>query len=42
MSIGISASLRKKEELAQTVQIPLNPMSAVEPALTVVGHEHSM
>jgi hypothetical protein len=42
MSIGISASLRKKEELAQTVQIPFHPASMVEPALTVVGHEHSV
>jgi hypothetical protein len=38
MSIGISASLRKKEELAQTAQIPFNPTSLVEPALTVVRH----
>jgi hypothetical protein len=42
MSIGIAASLRKKEELARKARISFNPTSIVEPALTVVGHEHSV
>jgi hypothetical protein len=40
MSVGISASLHKKEELAQIAQISVSPTSMVEPVLTVVGHEH--
>ncbi|KAF1364339.1 hypothetical protein EJ07DRAFT_172340 [Lizonia empirigonia] len=42
MSIGISASLHKKEELTQMAQIPIDPTTMVEPALTIVGHEHSV
>ncbi|KAI1529753.1 hypothetical protein PtrSN002B_011094 [Pyrenophora tritici-repentis] len=42
MSIWIAASLRKKQELAQITQTPFEPMKMVEPALTIVGHEHSI
>jgi hypothetical protein len=42
MSIWIAASLRKKQELAQIAQIPFEPTTMVEPALTIVGHEHSV
>jgi hypothetical protein len=42
MSIWIAASLRKKQELAQIAQVPFEPTAMVEPALTIVGHEHSV
>lgn len=42
MSIWIAASLRKKQELAQIAQAPFEPTTMVEPALTIVGHEHSV
>ncbi|KAK7178074.1 hypothetical protein PSPO01_15874 [Paraphaeosphaeria sporulosa] len=42
MSIWIAASLRKKQELAQITQTPFEPTTMVEPALTIVGHEHSV
>jgi hypothetical protein len=41
-SIWIAASLRKKLELTQRAQIPLDPTTMVEPTLTIVGHEHSV
>jgi len=40
MSIWIAASLRKKQALAQTAQVVYAPTAMVEPALTIVGHEH--
>jgi hypothetical protein len=40
MSVWIAASLRKKQELAQVAQISIDPTTIVEPALTIVGHEH--
>lgn len=42
MSIWIAASLRKKQELAQTAQVFFEPTKMVEPAITIVGHEHSV
>lgn len=42
MSVWIAASLRKKQELAHIAQFPFDPANIVEPALTVVGHEHSV
>ena len=42
MSIWIAASLRKKQELAQIAQTVYEPTTIVEPALTIVGHEHSV
>jgi hypothetical protein len=42
MSIAMSASLQKKEELTQMAQILIDPTTMVEPALTIVGHEHSV
>ncbi|OCK73998.1 hypothetical protein K432DRAFT_387067 [Lepidopterella palustris CBS 459.81] len=42
MSIWIAASLRKKQELAQVAQVPFELTTMVEPALTIVGHEHSV
>ncbi|KAF2680726.1 hypothetical protein K458DRAFT_392398 [Lentithecium fluviatile CBS 122367] len=42
MSIWIAASLRKKQELAQITQTLFEPAMIVEPALTIVGHEHSV
>lgn len=42
MSIWIAASLRKKQELAQLAQISYEPTAIVEPAFTIVGHEHSV
>jgi hypothetical protein len=42
MSIWIAASLRKKQELARLAQIPIEPTVMVEPALTIVGHEHAV
>jgi len=42
MSIWIAASLRKKQELALVTQTPLELSAMVEPALTIVGHEHSI
>ena len=34
--------MRKKLELAQRTQTSLDPTRIVEPALTIVGHEHSV
>lgn len=42
MSIWIAASLRKKQELARSAQVSFEPAAMVEPALTIVGHEHSV
>ncbi|KAL9114567.1 MAG: hypothetical protein Q9187_007449 [Circinaria calcarea] len=42
MSIWIAASLRKKQELAKIAQAPFERTTLVEPALTIVGHEHSV
>ena len=42
MSIWIAASLRKKQELAQTAQLQYDAARMVEPALTIVGHRHSI
>ena len=42
MSIWIAASLRKKQELARITQAQFEPTTMVEPALTIVGHEHSV
>lgn len=42
MSIWIAASLRKKQELARITQVPLELTAMVEPAFTIVGHEHSV
>ena len=42
MSIWIAASLRKKQELAEIAQIEFEPATIVEPAITIVGHEHSI
>jgi hypothetical protein len=42
MSIGISASLHKKKELIQITRIPIDPTTMVEPALTIIGHKHSV
>ncbi|CAG5180769.1 uncharacterized protein ALTATR162_LOCUS9396 [Alternaria atra] len=42
MSIWIAASLRKKQELARISQTSFEPSTIIEPALTIVGHEHSI
>ncbi|KAF1969952.1 hypothetical protein BU23DRAFT_601152 [Bimuria novae-zelandiae CBS 107.79] len=42
MSVWIAASLRKKQELARIAQTSFEPTTMVEPALTIVGHEHSV
>ncbi|CCT61205.1 predicted protein [Plenodomus lingam JN3] len=42
LSVWMSASLRKKEELIQAAQIPIDLTTIVEPALTIVGHDHSV
>jgi hypothetical protein len=42
MSIWIAASLRKKQELARIAQVQLQLTAMAEPALTIVGHEHSV
>ena len=42
MSIWIAASLRKKQELARISQTSFEPSTIIEPALTIVGHEHSV
>jgi hypothetical protein len=42
MSIWIAAALRKKQELAYTAQVSFEPTAMVEPAFTVVGHEHNV
>lgn len=40
MSVGISASLRHKQELACFTQVPFKPAAMVEPTVTIVGHYH--
>ncbi|KAF1348414.1 hypothetical protein EJ07DRAFT_184824 [Lizonia empirigonia] len=40
MSIWIAAALRKKQQLAYTAQVLFEPAAMVEPAFTIVGHEH--
>jgi hypothetical protein len=42
MSIWMAASLRKKQELVQLAQINSASVTLIEPALTIVGHEHSV
>lgn len=42
MSIWIAAALCKKQELARSAQVSLDPAAIVEPALTIVGHEHAV
>ena len=42
MSIWIAASLRKKQELARLAQVQFEPAAMTEPAVTIVGHEHSV
>ncbi|KAL9083130.1 MAG: hypothetical protein Q9165_008660 [Trypethelium subeluteriae] len=42
MSIWIAASLRKKVELARAAKTVFDFNVMVEPALTIVGHEHSV
>jgi len=42
ISIWIAASLRKKQELAQITSTLCEPVMMAEPALTIVGHEHSI
>lgn len=40
ISIWSAASIRKKQELAHLAQLSLQPAAMVEPAFTIVGHEH--
>lgn len=40
MSVGIAASLLKKQELARTARVSFEPAAMAEPAITIVGHEH--
>jgi len=40
MSIWIAADLRSKQQLASTAKVPFEPAAIVEPAFTIVGHEH--
>jgi len=42
MSVGIAASLRKKQELAHAARVPFEPATMVEPAIVIVGHIHSV
>ena len=42
MSIWIAASLLKKQELAQLAKVQFEPTTMVEPALSIVGHKHSV
>jgi hypothetical protein len=42
MSIWIAASLCKKQELSRSAQVSFDPPAIVEPALTVIGHEHAI
>lgn len=40
LSVGMAASLLKKQELANVAQVPFEPAELVEPGVTIVGHEH--
>ena len=42
MSIWIAASLCKKQDLALSTQVSVEPAAMVEPAFTIVGHRHAV